>query len=173
MQQTNFIPLFFICSFPSIFFVLFCFVLFLRYCKNIVNLLFWVLWACLAMTSKKDTMTLHKTFMFIFMQKIVFIPHLFLEILQLVVLVIWLCLAKPTKSDNSNLSETLFICKPKINLFAQFFLEISHFKNLAIQLVKNIFGNNSSKRIPTDILFAMENQEFKECSLGIVFLKNK
>ena len=56
-----------------------------------------------------------------------FIPHLFLEILQkyckLVILV--LCAGQPTKSNSINLQETLrFICKSKINLIPQCILEI-------------------------------------------------
>ena len=54
---------------------------FLWFCKDIANLLFWVLWACLAMASKNNGINLLKTLMFIFMQKIKFTPHLFLEIL--------------------------------------------------------------------------------------------
>ena len=42
----------------------------------------WVLWEYLAMTSKSDATSLQKTLMFIFMQKIIFIPHLYLDILQ-------------------------------------------------------------------------------------------
>ena len=55
---------------------------FLRYCKDITSLLFWVFWAFLAMTSRSDTTNLQNTLMLIFMQKIIFIPRLFLEILQ-------------------------------------------------------------------------------------------
>ena len=47
---------------PSVFF---------RYCKDITNLLFWVLWACLAMTGKNNITSLLKTF--------IFIPHIFLR----------------------------------------------------------------------------------------------
>ena len=32
---------------------------FLRYCKDIVNLLFWVLWGCLAMHTQSDTINFH------------------------------------------------------------------------------------------------------------------
>ena len=55
---------------------------FLRYCKDIKNLLFWLFGACFTMTSKNNTTNLQKTLMFIFMQKIIFISHFFLEILQ-------------------------------------------------------------------------------------------
>ena len=58
------------------------FLLFLRDIVKILNLPFWLLWAWLAMTGKKNTISLWKTLMFVFMQKIKFIPYLFLEILQ-------------------------------------------------------------------------------------------
>ena len=35
------------------------FTFFLRYCKDIVNLLFWVLWECLAMHTQSDTNNFH------------------------------------------------------------------------------------------------------------------
>ena len=35
------------------------FTLFLRYCKDIVNLWFWVLWVCLAMHTQNDTINFH------------------------------------------------------------------------------------------------------------------
>ena len=55
---------------------------FWRYCKDFANLLFWVLWACPAMISKNDSTNLQKTLIFIFTQKVIFITHLFLKILQ-------------------------------------------------------------------------------------------
>ena len=42
----------------------------LRYYKDIANLLFWVLWACLAMHTHSDTINLKKNFTFINKQKI-------------------------------------------------------------------------------------------------------
>ena len=44
--------------------------------------LFWVLWACLVTLTQNDSITLQKTSMFIFMQKIKFIIQLFLTILH-------------------------------------------------------------------------------------------
>ena len=55
----------------------------LEYCKDFAILLFCVIWACLAMSSKNDTISLQKTLMFIYMLKIMFILQLFLEILQI------------------------------------------------------------------------------------------
>ena len=80
---------------------------FFRFCKDITNFLFWVLRASIAMTSKNDTVS----FMFIFMQKIIFIPHLFLKYYKLVFLA---ALGVPGHSQISNsttLWETLFIHK--------------------------------------------------------------
>ena len=65
---------------------------FLRYCKDIINLQFWVLWTCPAVTSKNDTISFWKTLIFIFMQKIIFISYLFLEILQRYNLLFWILL---------------------------------------------------------------------------------
>ena len=54
---------------------------FLRNCKDISNLLFWVFWPYLATRSKNDNVILQKTLLIV-IQKIIFIPHLFFEILQ-------------------------------------------------------------------------------------------
>ena len=101
---------------------------FLRYCKEIANLLFgqfeyawlWqaktILWAC-------------RKLVYLHAKKIKFIPPLFLEILQRYCkLVILGTLGSPTKNKSTQLLETLmFICK-KINLITKFFLQILHFK---------------------------------------------
>ena len=50
--------------------------------KTLQTCYFWVLRACQTVTSKNNITSLKKTFLFIFMWKIIFIPHLFLEILQ-------------------------------------------------------------------------------------------
>ena len=49
----------------------------LRYCIDIANLLFWVLWVCLATDTQSDTINLKKTSAFIFIQKINFVPNIF------------------------------------------------------------------------------------------------
>ena len=66
-----------------------CDTFFLRYCKNITNILSWVIWTCLATFIKKDNAnfkklwsSLKKPLTFIFRQKINFILHIFFEILQ-------------------------------------------------------------------------------------------
>ena len=80
-----------------------------RYYKDIVNLLFWVLWACLATQTQnaKNTINLHKTFLFICRQKINFSLHAFLEILQryahFLFWVLWACLVVNTQNDVINL----------------------------------------------------------------------
>ena len=51
----------------------------LRYCKDIGNLLFWVIWVCLAMHIQSDTINLRKMFLFICKQKINSNPMLFLR----------------------------------------------------------------------------------------------
>ena len=76
---------------------------FFRYCKDIANFLFWVLWACLAMTSKSDGISLQKTLMFIFIQKIKFIPHLFLKILLIFYnLIIMVTLTMPYQAQQNH-----------------------------------------------------------------------
>ena len=45
----------------------------LTYCKDIANLLFWVLYACLSTHTQSDTINLETTFQSIFN----FIPHVF------------------------------------------------------------------------------------------------
>ena len=50
--------------------------------KTLQTCYFWVLRAYQTVTSKNNITSLKKTFLFIFMWKIIFIPHLFLEILQ-------------------------------------------------------------------------------------------
>ena len=58
---------------------------FWKYCKDNANFLFWVLWACLAVDTKidsisqNDTINLRKTLMFTYMPKINFIIHFFLR----------------------------------------------------------------------------------------------
>ena len=77
----------------------------LKYCKDIIKLLFWVLWACLAMHTQSDTVNLRKIFVFICRLKINFIAHAFLEILQRyanLFKILWACLAKHNQNDSIN-----------------------------------------------------------------------
>ena len=95
-----------------------------RYCKDIADLLFWVLWTCLAIQTQSDTMKLQKTFVFICRQKINFIPQVFLEILQRyanLFWALWACMAMYTQNDKISLQQTsIFICMPKINFITSF-----------------------------------------------------
>ena len=100
--------------------------------------------------------------MFISMQKIIFITHLLLEILQiyianLLLWVLWIHLATP------NLCETpMFICKQKINLIPPFFYRCSTLNNPAVWLANNILCNSSRTSILPNIRFVMESQESKD-----------
>ena len=83
------------------------FMLSLRYCNDITNVLFFVLWAWLATHTQSDTINLKRTFVFISRQKVNFILHVFLEILQRYANfsfgVLWACLAMHTLNDSINL----------------------------------------------------------------------
>ena len=104
----------------------------LRYCKYIVNLLFLVLWACLATYTQSDTTILQKNFVFICRQKLNFIPNPFMEILQKYANLFWVpwaCMVTRTQNDSITLLKTqIFICMQKINFSIHFFLKILHFK---------------------------------------------
>ena len=77
----------------------------LRYSRDIANLLFWVLWACLDSHTQSDTVNLQVTFMSISRLKINFITLIFLEKLQryanLSFWVLWPCLVKHTQNDSN------------------------------------------------------------------------
>ena len=104
----------------------------LRYCKDLVNWLFLVLWTCLATHTQNDTIILQKTFGFICRQKINFVAHAFMEILQRyanLFWVIWACLVTLTQNDSIILQKTwMFICMEKIKFIIHLFLTILHFK---------------------------------------------
>ena len=81
----------------------------LRYCKGIVKWLFLVLWACLANYSRSDTTILSKTFVFMYRQKLNFIPHALIEILQRyanLFWVLWACLVKLIQNTSITLQKT-------------------------------------------------------------------
>ena len=99
---------------------------FQRHRKEIINL-FWVIWAYLAAHTKNDSINLKKPFTFIGRQRISFILHLCLKILQryrkLVMLGIRACLG--THKWYYELVDTfVFICWQKINFIPHIFLEI-------------------------------------------------
>ena len=53
----------------------------------------------------------------------------------------------------------MLICKQKINLIPQFFLEILHLRESWNLIDQEHFGNNSRTRILSDMTFAMESQD--------------
>ena len=55
----------------------------LKYCKDIANLLFWVLWECLTISHQKSRHQSVGNFMLICMQKINFITDFFFKMLQI------------------------------------------------------------------------------------------
>ena len=116
----------------------------LRYWKDLVNWLFLVLWACLAMYTQNDTIILQKTFAFICRRKINFISHAFMEILQRyanLFWVLWACLVTLTQNYSITSQKTsMFICMQKINFMIQLFLAILHFKESCHLLGWQHFG---------------------------------
>ena len=96
----------------------------LAYSKDIVNLLFWVLWACLAAHTQSDAI--------IFREKINFIAHAFMEILQKcanLFWIFWACLVTLTQIGSINLLKTaIIICMQKTNFIIHFFFKILQFK---------------------------------------------
>ena len=92
----------------------------LRYCKDLANLLFWTLWACLAIQHPKWYYQVVENFRVYLQAKIQLHPSRFhwdiAKILQLVIWVLSACLAMYTQNDRINLQKTsIFICTPKIN----------------------------------------------------------
>ena len=103
-----------------------------RFCKlcKTANLLFWVLWAYLAMTIKIDNVRFKKTLTIIFMQNVKFISHLFLTKLLQTCYFGYLSHACWPQENNYTASYEILmtIYMQKINLIPHFFLEILHFK---------------------------------------------
>ena len=77
---------------------------FLRYCKNIANLLFWKFWECLTIPIKNHSINFQETFMLICMQQITHSLTFFLryckEISSLLFWVIWASLVTPKKIES-------------------------------------------------------------------------
>ena len=102
---------------------------FMRYCKDIANLLFCEFWECLIIPIKNYSCNMQKTFTFICMQKINLITHFFQryrkEITNLLFWVIWAYLAAHTKNDSINLKKPFtFICRQRINFILHLCLKI-------------------------------------------------
>ena len=107
MQKMNSIPNFFF---------------FLRYCKDIENLLLWVLWECLIMSINNDSITLQETLM----------P----KVLKSTCRKIW-CLAACKKSTAS-LASFLRFCELMANLL---FWEHWECLMIPINIIVSILGN--------------------------------
>ena len=80
---------------------------FLRYCREIANFLFWVIWACLATHIKNDSITLKKRLTIISREKstpsFTFSLKYCKDIIKLLSWVLWACLVMHTQSDTINL----------------------------------------------------------------------
>ena len=129
-------------SFPS----------FLRYCKDITNLLFWVCWTFLAMTSKNITTSLQKSLMLL-----IVIPALFLEILQtyckLIILGTFGNLGHAKQKQYDQTVENSYVYM-QINFIPQWLLQMLHFVGSHnLWLAKNILRNNSWIKILPDMDF--------------------
>ena len=128
----------------------------LRYCKDIVNWLFLVLWACLATHTQSDTVILQKTFVFICRQKSTSSPML-----------LWrYCIdmqtyfgyfghaqlhsPKMVVSPRRRL-RCLSACKKQTSSFSSF-LRYYILKNSATCLAGSILAHNSRPEILPDVL---------------------
>ena len=114
-----------------------------RYCKDIVNLLFPILWACLATHIQSDISSYRKL-LFICRQNINFIPHAFKEILQRcanLFWVLWAWIVPLTQMVVSTCRRLQFLsaCK-KMNFLIDFFLEVLHFKESCNMIGWQHFG---------------------------------
>ena len=144
-----------------------------RYCRDIVNWLFLVFWACLATHIQSDTIVLQETFVFICRQKINFIHHTFVQILQRyanLFWVLWACLFPLTQNDSIILWNTsIFICMQNMNCIIHFFLVILHFKESCNLIGWQHFGHNSRPKILSDMFVKYQSQY--QLSIQIIFKK--
>ena len=131
---------------------------------KIPNLLFWLLWECLAIISKNNTTSLFEV---IFKQKHVYPSPLSWNITQI------LQTFCSGYFENARLQWPKMIAETCRILWCLSTKQKSTYtlKNPAIWLVKNILGNNSRTRILPNIGFAMESQQIKQFSFCIVFEK--
>ena len=112
----------------------------LRYCKDIVNWLFLVLWACLANYFQSDMPSCRK----LLCLSAGFISHALIEILQRyanLFWVLWACLVTLTQNDSITLQKILmFIFMQKINFIIHLFLKILPSKESCILIGWYHFG---------------------------------
>ena len=132
---------------------------FFHFCKDIANFLFWVLWACLAMTSKSDGISLQKTLMFIYIQKIKFIPHPFLKVwLMFYNLIIMITLTMPYQAQQNHYyqliaSLMLSTCETSTGSFS------SSVPSLFCNLIGyKHFSHNLRTKILSEKLFAVKQK---------------
>ena len=136
----------------------------LIYYKDIVNLLFWVLWACLATQTQSDTINLQKTFVFICRQKINITPMLFWRYCEDIQTSYfghfghaWLHKLKMIVSTCRRL-QCLSACQEYTSSFTSF-LRYYILKNPAIWLADSILAHNSITRILPDIGLVVNYQQ--------------
>ena len=121
------------------------FTLFLRYCKDIVNLLFWVLWACLAMHTQSDTINFHD---YLHAKNQLHPPCFFGDISKICKLVTLGTLGMPSYTHPKrycHLSTLMFIYIPKIPLSLTSFLRYYILNNPAIWLANSILAHNFAR----------------------------
>ena len=125
----------------------------LRYCKDIANLLFWVLWACLAMhtfvylTVKKSTLSPMFSWRYCKCMQTSYFGYFGY---------VWLRKPKITVSTCRKL-RCLPACQKKISSFT-FSLGYYILKNPAIWLANNILTHNSRIRILPDMELVAKHQ---------------
>ena len=114
---------------------------FLSYYKDFANLLFWVIWTCLAMPTTINRINLQESLMFICKQKTSSLPSFLRyckDITNLLLWVLWAYLATMTsKNDTISLQKTLmfiFVQKKSYLPFASFLKYYRGIANLFLVL---------------------------------------
>ena len=119
------------------------------YCKNIANLLLWVLWACLTMHIQSDTINLWKTFILSLSAGKKFNPSFSGDIAKICKLIInWLHTLKMIVSTRRK-PQCLSACHKQTSSFTSF-LRYYISNNPAICLLSSILVHNSRTRILPD-----------------------
>ena len=135
---------------------------FLRYYKDIANLLFWVLWACHATQTQSDTINLWITFVFICRQKINFTLIFSRDIAKICRLILG-TLDMPGCTHQKwyyKLVEDFNVyLHVKKNFTIHLFLR-NILKNPAIWLADSIFARKSRTRILPDMELMVKYQQY-------------
>ena len=117
---------------------------FVRYYKDITNLLFWILWDCLARTVKTILSACRKLWCLFLCKKLcLFLTSVFLEILQRYCKLVILSNMGLSGHTHHKRQQQLLensIYKPKIILIPQFVLDILHFKESCNLIGQKDFG---------------------------------